>query len=165
MASQAFTHRAPWADRWSQPRLEQLLSPLKSHHRRVFDHLMEYVDGLEGAQQSLLWYGPAWKWTIHYTLPVPPTNGHKPTERTTFLYLVPRVESPTVCVPLSESMIAELPLPRLSKFVRDGIKMAKCAVTIHWATWTPSQLAEATQIIDLLKRRHKLSLPAAAEKR
>jgi hypothetical protein len=60
-----------------------------------------------------------------------------------------------VCVPLSDAVLNDLPIARLGKVVRDGIKMAKCAVTIHWATWTPTSQAEALQIIDLLKRRHK----------
>ena len=66
-----------------------------------------------------------------------------------------------VCVPLSDPVLRELPIARLSKYVRDGIKMAKWAVTIHWATWTPVTHAEALLIIDLLaSRRHKMATHA-----
>lgn len=161
------TQRLPWEDRWSQPSVPQLLDPLKAHHRRAFDHLMGYLDAVEEAERSVVWYGPSWKWTIHYTLPGLPAKPAKagarravkpaPVERRTLGYLVPKAEGPMVCLPLSEAEIAELPLPKLSKFVRDGIKLAKCAVAIHWACWSPSTQAETLQIIELLKRHHKLA--------
>jgi hypothetical protein len=183
-------HRLPWDDRWSEPTVEQLLQPLKVHHRRVFDHLMTFLAGLEGIEQSVIWYGPSWKWTLHYTLPAP-AAGHpaapvsalagsahsgngssaglqgakrsngKVKERLTLSYLVPRVESPLVCVPLSEAVIEQLPLPRLTKVIREGIKMAKCAVSIHWATWSPSTMAETNDLMDLVKRYHKIVMPPA----
>jgi hypothetical protein len=54
-------------------------------------------------------------------------------------------------------------LAKLSRFIRDGVKMAKCAVAIHWACWTPSNQHEALQIIDLLKRHYKLTAPSEVE--
>lgn len=163
MANQA-AQRLAWNDRWTQPTLEQLLSPLKMHHRRTLQYVMDGLAELEGVNQSILWYGDAWKWTIHYPLPTPAlARGAKAppvTEESSLCYLVPRVEGPMVCVPLSDAVLSQIPISRLNKFVRDGIKLAKWAVAIHWATWTPATQAEALQIIDLLKRRHKLAMQA-----
>ncbi|MCC7191548.1 MAG: hypothetical protein IT444_02095 [Phycisphaeraceae bacterium] len=154
--SRSVSTRLAWNDRWSQPTLAQLVDPLKSHHRRVFDTLLLQFNELASVNQSIIWYGPAWKWTIHYTLALKPAKGSKSVEPETLAYLVPRVEAPMVCVPLSDAVIEKLPMHRLSKFVRDGVKMAKCAVAIHWACWTPATLSEVGLIMDLVKRRHKL---------
>lgn len=162
MANQA-AQRQPWDDRWTQPNLEQLLSPLKTHHRRTLQYVMDGVAEFEGNNQSIIWFGHAWKWTIHYTLPGPVGRNGKPGEASSFCYLVPRIESPMVCVPLSDEVLSQIPIARLNKFVRDGIKLAKWAVAIHWATWTPATQAEALQILDLLKRRHKLWVQSRAE--
>ncbi|MCX5663002.1 MAG: hypothetical protein NTW19_25230 [Planctomycetota bacterium] len=164
MVNQA-AQRLAWNDRWTQPTLEQLLSPLKMHHRRTLQYVMDGLAELEGVNQSILWYGEAWKWTIHYPLPAHPVpKGSKVVaEESSLCYLVPRVEGPMVCVPLSDAVLGQIPVARLNKFVRDGIKLAKWAVAIHWATWTPATQAEALQIIDLLKRRHKLAMAAQAQ--
>lgn len=182
MPSSALKSRIPWDDRWATPTLAQLLDPLKAQHRRTFDNLMEYIQSLPGVEREIIWYGPAWKWTIHYTLPATaaglpgttPNGSPAPVadakskskakaeegERQTLCYLVPRVESPMISIPLSDDTIGHLPLARLSKFIRDGIKLAKCAVAIHWATWSPSTLGETALIVDLIKRRHKMFIGA-----
>lgn len=164
MSRTVATNRLAWSDRWSQPDLPQLLDPLKTHHRRVADALLDQLGSLEGVERSIIWYGPAWKWTIHYNFTERPAKGIKQPEPSTLCYLVPKIESPMVCVPLSDEVIASLPMTRLSRFIRDGIRMAKCAVAIHWACWTPTSQGDVVQIVELIKRRHKMVLspkPAA----
>ena len=162
MSNQASLKRLAWNDRWSQPTQDQLLDPLKAHHRRVFDHMMEYLDPVESVQKSIDWYGPSWKWTIHYTLKNPPTTLIKPGEASpTVCYLVPKIEMPVICLPLRQPLLDELPATRLSKFIKDGIRLSKCAVSIHWCSWTPNTQAEVIQIIDLLKRLYKFPAPPA----
>jgi hypothetical protein len=156
--SRSAINRLAWNDRWSQPTLAQLVDPLKSHHRRVFDSLLQQFNDLPSVNQSIIWYGPAWKWTIHYTLALRPAKGAKSVEPETLAYLVPRLEAPLVCVPLGDAVIDQLPMARFSKFIREGIKMAKCAVAIHWACWTPGNMSEVGLIMDMVKRRHKLAL-------
>jgi hypothetical protein len=123
---------------------------------------MNELTPLHGVQRSILWYGPAWKWTIHFTLPPQNRKGAKASQQSaepdTLCYLVPRVESPMVCVPLSDAVIEKLPMARLSRMIRDGIKMAKCALAIHWACWNPSNQGEVAHIVDLVKRRHKFTM-------
>jgi hypothetical protein len=149
-----------WQNRWREPSREDLLSALKAHHRRVFEKLGEHVETLTPLQQAITWYGTGWHWTIEYRLTV---GKGKTAANHTLCYLVPKVEAPLICVPLSEAVLEQLPMRRLSKFVRDGIKIAKCAVAIHWATWTPNNQSESDQLFDLIKRKHKLLLePATA---
>ena len=158
MSRSGATNRLAWSDRWSQPSLPQLLDPLKSHQRKIVNTLLDQLGQIEQTERSIIWYGPAWKWTIHYALIIPPSKGSKPADPSTLCYLVPKVEAPCICVPLSDEMIGHLPMTRLSRFIRDGIKMAKCAVAIHWACWTPGSQSEVAQIMELVKRRHKFAL-------
>lgn len=156
MSGNSLTSRLPWQDRWNQPTLLQLLDPLKIQHRRLFEQLMEELVDFEEVDQVIHWYGSAWNWTIQYRL-------HDPSlaEPHTLVYLVPRVENPIIVIPLSDEIIEQLPLKRLNRFIRDGIKNAKRAVAIHWATWTPNSKAEVTFLTDLLRRKCKLLLAPA----
>lgn len=195
MNQRALTTQLPWLNRWATPTLAQLLDPLKVQDRKTFQFFMEQIEIYPGLHKSIVWYGPAWKWTVRYSLTpqavaaieayaaahphhhsadpaTPPKRTGKLTpvpaaaagtadatamqEALTVCYLVPRLEGPLVCVPLSEQIIADLPFARLSRFIKDGIRVAKCAVSIHWATWTPNNQTEVGLLMDLLKRCHKL---------
>jgi hypothetical protein len=151
MSTQLLTNRLPWHDRWSQPTVDQLLDPLDKSQRRGFEQLFDLLDGMERVDREIVWYGDAWKWTIHYTLAGQGRNRHR---KQTVCYLVPRQEQSIVCVPMSQPMIDDLPMKRLSKYIRDGVKSAKCAIEIHWAHWTPTNQSEVKMLIDLLRRKH-----------
>lgn len=151
MTSNTLSPRLPWQDRWTQPTVKQLLDPLNAQHRRVFEQLMEDIQKLDKVEFSPRWYGPSWHWTLDYR--ITPVGSKEPV---TLCFLVPKVGSPITCVPLTDEQIEALPIRRLNKVVRDGIKSAKCAVSLHWATWTPNNLTETGHLIDLIKRKHKM---------
>jgi hypothetical protein len=165
MTTSVSNTRLAWQNRWSQPGLETLLNALKPHHRRAFNHLMQGIDVIEGVSKSLIWYGPGWKWTLQYVQAPGPKAGNRkggtgngqgpaPAELSQALcYLVPDSQMPLVCVPLSAGVIEQLPLKRLSKYIRDGIAVAKCAVAIRWAVWSPISDSEAGLLMDLIKRK------------
>lgn len=153
----SMTQRNPWEDRWSQPALPDLLAPLKAHHKKHLERLIEAIDAFEGARRSIIWYGPSWKWTLQYTLDELPESDR------VLCYLVPNTAGLTVSVPLSDGVILGLPKKRISKFVRDGIRSAKRAVSIHWAVWTPSTDGETAHLLDLIRRKHQhLTQPQSA---
>lgn len=152
------SNRLPWQDRWTQPTVEQLLHPIEEQRRKIVQALLEGIQGYEGVQTQIIWYGPSWKWTLHFTL-----HNDAGEEIETLAYLVPAPTAPILCIPLRDEMIEKLPLRRLSKYVREGIRLAKCAVEVHWAVWTPSQNPEVEQLMDLIKRKHKMLRAADAE--
>jgi hypothetical protein len=151
--------RLAWEDRWSQPTVDQLLDPLNPPHKRVFTQLMEHLESLDRVQKTILWYGDAWKWTLQYNLL--DAKGHR---LDTVAYLVPKADGPLICVPFADDQIERLPMRRLPKIVREGIRAAKCALSTHWATWQPSQASEAVQLTELVKRRHKILVEPADPK-
>ncbi|MFA9476777.1 hypothetical protein ACERK3_00585 [Phycisphaerales bacterium AB-hyl4] len=150
MAKIAIKPRIAWEDRWTQPTLEQLIEPLREQTREIFQAMMEQIEQIEGTEQHLIWYGPAWRWTIEYRIP---THTGEPAN---LIYLVPNPETPVVSIPLPETIVAKLPVKRLNKYIRDGIRSAKCAVELHWAVWSPNAKTEVEHLGDLLRRKHKL---------
>ena len=150
MSRSATASRPPWEDRWSEPSVRQLLSPVPPQHRRPLEAIIAELDGYDGIAQQIVWYGPGWNWTIQYQFDTTPACCPD-----VLCYLVPRQESPIVCVPLREQEIDRLPIKRLNRLIREGILRAKCAVTVNWATITPNSRAEAEQLIDLIRRKHK----------
>lgn len=140
-----------WADRWHEPEVPALVSMLKSHQQRNSEMFMSYLDENPKLHRRIVWYAGGWNWTIHYRY-----DDGQGTEMDNFGFVVPNPEQPLFCIPLTSAMVEVIPLRRLSKFIRDGIRSAKCAVDLHWAMWTPGPESEANQLLDLLKRKIRL---------
>jgi len=149
--SQAATPRHPWEDRWHEPTLEQLTEPLKEHQQRVVQRLIEGIEAFDGIERRFAWHGRAWKWTLQFDLVDAEGN-----PLGTIAYLVPNPNLVELCLPLKEQTIQQVNLKRLNKFVRDGIRAAKCAVELHWAVFNPTAVTEADQLVDLVKRVRKV---------
>lgn len=150
MSRSATASRLPWEDRWTEPSVRQLLQPVPARHRRLLEAIVDELDGYEDLAQRVVWYGPGWNWTVQYQFSSAPASACD-----VLCYLVPRLESPQVCVPLRSQEIDSLPMRRLSRIVREGIRSAKCAVTVNWAVFTPNSTSEAEHLIDLIRRKHE----------
>jgi len=128
-----------------------LLDAVPEHHQTSIHQLVEGLDGFEELQRGISWYGEAWKWTVEYTI-----GSSDGGESQTVCYVVPNVTTPVVCVPLDAIVLEKLPIRRLARVIREGIRSAKCAVTIYWAIWHPTTKVEAEGLTDLVKRKIKL---------
>jgi len=144
--------RSPWEDRWTQPTLEQLIEPYRDNMLKVVQALLEGLAQYEDIQQDIVWHGDSWRWTLEYQLH--PQDG----EPGVFCYLVPRPEGILIAIPLAEDVVNRLPIRRLNRVIRDGIRSAKRAVDITWAMWTPTAQTEVEHLMDLVKRNRKLTL-------
>ena len=152
MAATAEPVRSPWEDRWNQPTFEALMAPQKEQHQKLLHHLLESIEAYEGIERDIIYHGSSWNWTLEYTLPTAERELSEP-----MVYFVPDPESPIFCVPMREDMIAQLPMKRLNRYVRDQIRSAKCAVDIHWCKWTPTAMTEVEHLLDLFKRKYKMA--------
>lgn len=150
MSRPAAAKRLPWQDRWTEPTLAQLLHPIEETRRKAVDNLIAAFEGFEGVERSIIWYGTSWKWTIEFTLALGGDEGE------VMAYIVPSPMAPVICIPLEDAVISKLPIRRLNRYIRDGIRGSKCAVETHWALWTPSNGVEVEHLVDLFKRKHKL---------
>ncbi len=143
--------RLPWENRWTQPTLEQLMAPLAAHHRKALETIFDEVREMPHVEMSLAWYGPSWNWTIEFRF-----ADLKNPQPEVLCYLVAKVGAPVVSIPLTDTQFDALPLRRLNKLVREGVKLAKQAVELHWANFTPVNQTEVTHLLDLIRRKHKL---------
>lgn len=152
MAKKTYQAQLPWEDRWNEPEVQSLLSQLRDPQVKPFKELLKRLDETEGIERELSWQGISWKWSFVYRI----QGGQTPKSGLEeFAYLVPRPGSVAICIPLTSDMIAALPFRRLNRYIRDGIRVAKCAVDIHWATWTPMAMTEVEHLHDLIKRKHR----------
>ena len=129
-----------------------MLDEFEAHPQKILATLIERIEGYEGVSKQLLWHGESWKWCWQFDLEL--ANG----QTTNMAYLVPNPEMPLLCITLSDALVDQLPMRRLNRYIRDGIRnaKAKCAVEVHWSTWVPTAMTEAEQLLDLVKRKYKL---------
>lgn len=143
------TRRQVWEERWTQPEVAQLLQALGPPEENPLARITDELADIDGLCRTLAWYDQAWKWTIEYTDGKPLENPWD-----AVCYLVPNPADVAVCVPLSKHVIEQLPMRKISKYIREGIISAKCAVRVHWAIWKPNNVADAPLIADLIRRKY-----------
>lgn len=156
MAKKAPAPPNPWEDRWNEPTVETLFKTYTDNARNVVDKLYEQLSDLEDVETSVQWHGTAWKWTVQFSL-----REDADPQQTPLCYLVPNPRGVIVSIPMTEEVIATLPMRRLNRYIRDAVRSSKRAVELHWATWTPSALTEVEHLVDLIKRKRKTLLAPA----
>ena len=155
MSTTMYATRLAWADRWTHPTIENLVEPLREQHQEGFAELIKQLDGLDHVRREFIWYGESWQWTVRYTL-----LDDQGDDLDILCYLVANLEKPLVCVPLNATALGAMPTRRLGRFINEGLRSAKCAVDLNWAKWTPNSLTEVNFLLDLIKRKIKLTCPA-----
>lgn len=143
--------RLPWQDRWTQPTVPQLLGPVEETRRKLVENLITHIEAFEGVERDVVWYGASWKWTLEFRLKL-----NEGEDGEVLAYIVPSPQAPIVCIPLTEEVITKIPIRRLNRYIRDVLRSCKRAVDLHWAMWTPMNNVELEQLVDLIKRKHKL---------
>ncbi len=155
--SEATAPTTPWADRWNTPDRDTLLGKLNEPASVLIPKLLDNTyENVEGLEEELIWHGTSWRWTIQFTAPGDPKEGAASEEREVLFYFVPNPEEPLVCVPLRPEQLEHLPIRRLNRYIRDGIKGAKWAVDVRWGKWLLTANTELEHLTDLLKRKGKI---------
>ncbi len=144
-----YSKRSAWEEQWETPTLPKLLEVYDDEQKQIIVHQMNEIEALGQMRQEFKWYGNSWKWTIEYLF-----DDHKGKEQT-LAYVVPALDSMMIWVPLLDDEIAELPLKRLTKFVREAIRIANFAFEVHWAKWSPNSVGEVNLLMELIKRKRK----------
>lgn len=151
--SDATVPSTPWADRWNQPDRDTLMNNLNEPASILIPKLLANThENVEGLEENLVWHGTSWRWTLEYT--APSTMGDK--DRELLFYFVPNPEEPLICVPLMPEQLEHLPIRRLNRYIRDGIRGAKWAVDVRWGKWICTANTELEHLTDLLKRKGKI---------
>ncbi|QQE12498.1 hypothetical protein JD969_03230 [Planctomycetota bacterium] len=153
MSSTNSNTQGAWEDRWTKPTFDMLMSVYDpAGRKRILEQLFANFDEFDNIRREIVWHGSAWKWTEQFIL-----VDSKGKDIDILVFFVPNPETPQICVPLRKDFIDSLPMKRLNKFVREGIRsaVAKCAVEVAWASWSPNASTEVEHLTDLFKRKYK----------
>lgn len=143
-----------WSDRWAPPTADDLMAALVEPASLVIPKLLAAAyDNVADLQQEVIWHGSSWRWTLQFTAPctLPGCD-----ERDILFYFVPNPNEPLICMPLRPEHLQFMPIRRLNRYVRDGIRSAKWAVDVRWGKWTPTANTEIEHLGDLIKRKGKI---------
>lgn len=139
--------RIPWEDQFRTP----TLADLRSHYNRQLGQLVDTARArlldYPSASEQLEWMGLPWRWTLVYRCPGDPTQA--------WAYIIPHRDKPIIACPLTEGMIGSFPMPRIRKFVRDGLDHAHSIDGVRWVAWEVTNKTHLELVLELLKRKHK----------
>ena len=139
---------APWTDRFRSPDAETLLAELQPEHVGWFTSIREELMSAAACSESLEWAGLPWRWSFHLR-----SDEVKAAEPHPFAVLVPNPEGPSVAMPLPLTMVAALPMRRLSRYIRDGLAEAKAVGETLFAEWKLGAASHVDDIADLARRK------------
>jgi hypothetical protein len=139
MSAPALKSRQAWMDRYRTPTAGELLGGFNKQLGGVVNHARERMLEVEGVKEEVSWQG-VWRWTLVYRIPG---------DERCWAYLVMDPSKPRLAIPVADEMIAELPVKKLSKFVRDGLAHAPSVDGVRWAHWEIQGKTQADDILSL----------------
>src|SRR5262245_20730328 len=143
--------RPIWTDRFRVPDADHLIASLPRQLAAVVEHARQSLIAADGATEEVVWQG-VWRWTFVYR-----SDG----EHRGWAYLVPDPHKPRLAFPFPDGMIAELPLKKLSKFIRDGLAHAPVIDGVRWSQWELQYKAQVDDLMSLAE--HRLSAMKASK--
>lgn len=141
--------RLAWDDRFTVPTQATLIAGLPGHLSAVAEHVRAKLLATEGISEEVGWQG-VWKWTFVYVSAAEPTKA--------WVYLVPDPSKLRISIPVPAALIPELPVKKLSKFVRDGLLHAPLVGRTKWPMWEVQGKGQVDDILEL--SRYKLAMLA-----
>lgn len=141
-----------WSDKFHAPTVSQLRDGYPKPLAPVFDAAREQLLALEGVSETVAWHGVPWRWTLVYRC----AGEDRAAVTRAFAYIVPDPSKLQVCVPLGREIVAELPMRRFKKNIRDTIVHARSVAGVSWPSWDAPTRAALDDILDLVQRKHRL---------
>lgn len=131
--------------------MRTLLADIEKEPHALVQYARESFASVPQVREDLSWQGVPWRWCFTYHAAAD--------EPRPFAYLIPQPTKPAIAVPIEADIIAELPLRRLPKHIRDVLGTAPNVGGVRWCQW---DLASKNQIDDVLKLA-RLKLPDEGE--
>ncbi len=136
--------RPVWEDRFNKPTIDQLRKSLDRETMRILDRMRKRLLQLDECNESVDWFGQAWKWSIVYR-----TSGADDP----VAMLIPNPEDVQLAIPLDPDLAELLAGRKLKRTVRDGLDLAREPFDTNWGIWSlnPPHLIDDLQ--DLVARK------------
>jgi hypothetical protein len=132
-----------WQERFSTPRLEQLLARYAPPVADLVPPLLAGLRGIEGVGEELRWFGIPWRWSLGFR--------HARDLSREWAVLVLKPDKPDLIVPLTHALLERFPSRRFTRGVRDGIVHAPQVAGVFWAQWEITSRPQVDELLDLLK--------------
>jgi hypothetical protein len=119
-----------------------LISGLPAHLASAAEIARRKFAAIEAVYEEIGWQG-VWKWTFVYATGAEPRKG--------WAYLVPDPSKLRLSLPIPAELMQELPLKKLSKFVRDGLLHSPLVGRTKWPMWEIQGKGQVEDILELAK--------------
>jgi hypothetical protein len=131
-----------WTDRFRSPSPEDLRENLRANMRHSFDVLRKRLQALQGARETVAWYGDCWHWSLEYRTRLSPEP---------LAVLVPAPTDVQLALPLDRDFTRSLPLQRMKRAVRDGLDLVQEPYESRWGVWSITSAALIEELQDLVE--------------
>jgi hypothetical protein len=148
MSSSSSKSRPAWPDRFRAPSADDLLAPFNKQVAALLEHARTKLRAVEGVKEEISWQG-VWNWTFVYRIP---GDGER-----AWAYLVPDPAKPRIAVTVFDDIIPDLPIRKLSKYIRDGLTHAPVVDGVRWPHWDISNRTQVDDIVSLAQLKLKLA--------
>lgn len=143
MESLRLTTRSSWEDRFTRPSVRALLGDLEKEHHALVQHAREALSSLPQMREELLWQGVPWRWCFGFHASVG--------EGRAFAYLIPQPGRPGLAIPMESEIVAELPLKKLAKHIREVLTLAPLVGGVRWCQWSLTSKSQIDDIVNLAR--------------
>ena len=143
MHKNVIPHRVLWLDKFAHPTIEQLLDALQAESKPHFLAVLAHIKTNAKLNESLEWTGLPWRWSLLYR-----PKGRK-AGREILVYLIPDPQGPSAVFRMEQTQIENLPIKKLSRFLREGIGSCRLVAGVCWPQWTISSQSQAEDLIHL----------------
>ncbi len=136
--------RPVWKNRFRTPQAPELLDAMDKQVSVVVAYARDLIRGFPQLSETLEWQG-VWNWTFTYS------NGDP---RGPVAFVVPNPARPRLTLALPDEAIPNLPIKKLSRYVRDGLAHAPVVDGVRWAAWDIASKGQVDEVVTLLRLRY-----------
>jgi hypothetical protein len=144
-----------WEDRFASPTIDRLLGALPPVSAPLVASLRATIVTEHDCVESLSWLGLPWRWTLSYR-----PAGARPSQEA-IAHLVPNPAAPALIFRLSREEFADLPIRKLSRYLRDGLAQAKLVAGVSWPEWNVQSQAHVADLAELFRMLRQSALAGA----
>ncbi|MFK7961120.1 MAG: hypothetical protein AB8G96_11410 [Phycisphaerales bacterium] len=142
-----------WQDRFNTPDVTTLRKGVDTEAAEAFDRIRTDLLRVEGAREVMAWYGQSWGWSIEYHVDA--------IDDGPLAVIIPAPEDVQMAMTIEPDFLAQLPLRRMKRAIRDGLDLASPPFDTNLAVWSLQPVHILDDLMDLIERRLKFEASRA----
>lgn len=141
-----------WQDRFNTPDVATLRKGFDAEAADAFDRIRKDLLAVDTVREELAWYGQSWGWSIEY---------HMDGIDGPLAVIIPAPEDVQMAMTIDSDFLAQLPLRRMKRAIRDGLDLASPPFDTSLAVWSLQPVHILDDLMDLVERRLKFEASQA----